>query len=155
MTAINDNQKTYMAKPGDHDRPWVVIDAAGKTLGRLATEVADRLRGKHRPYFTPHVDAGEFVVVVNAARVHVTGKKRSDKVYRRHTGYPGGLKTETLGQLLDRRPEEVVRRAVKGMLPRNRLGRRLLRKLKVYAGADHPHQAQRPTPIEVAQAKRS
>jgi|SRR5579875_267659 len=149
MKAINDNQRTYMAKPGEHDRPWVVIDAAGKTLGRLATEVADRLRGKHNPYFTPHVDTGEFVVVVNASRIHVTGKKRSDKLYRRHSGYPGGLKSETLAQLLARKPEEVVRHAVKGMLPKNRLGRKQLRKLKVYAGPDHVHQAQKPQPIEL------
>jgi large subunit ribosomal protein L13 len=153
MTAINENQKTYMAKPGEHDRPWVVVDAAGKTLGRLASEVAVRLRGKHNPYFTPHVDSGEFVVVVNAARIHVTGKKRSDKLYRRHSGYPGGLKTETLAQRLATKPEEVIRQAVKGMLPRTRLGRKQLRKLKVYAGPDHPHQAQQPKPVEIGARK--
>jgi len=152
---INPNQGTYVAKPGEHERRWVVVDASGQTLGRLASEVARRLRGKHRPTFTPHVDTGEFVVVVNAARVHVTGNKRTDKLYHRHSGYPGGLKTRTLEQLLKTRPEEVVRLAVKGMLPRTRLGRQQLRKLKVYAGADHPHAAQQPQPVELGKARAS
>src|SRR5579875_3347154 len=120
MKAINDNQRTYMAKPGEHDRPWVVIDAAGKTLGRLATEVADRLRGKHNAYFTPHVDTGEFVVVVDASRIHVTGKKRSDTLDRRHSGYPGLLQSETLAHLLPLEPQDVLRHAIKGMLPKHR-----------------------------------
>ena len=141
--------KTYVATPASREREWLVVDATGKTLGRLATQVADALRGKRKPEYTPHCDVGDFVIVVNAEKVSVSGKKREEKVYRRHSGYPGGLRSRTLGEQLERRPEEVVRRAVKGMLPRTRLGRAQLRKLKVYAGPDHPHAAQKPTKMEV------
>ena len=141
--------KTYVATPQDREREWLVVDAAGKTLGRLATQIADVLRGKRKPAYTPHCDVGDFVIVVNAERIAVTGKKREEKLYHRHTGYPGGLRTRTLNDMLERRPEEVIRKAVKGMLPRNRLARAQLRKLKVYAGPDHPHAAQMPKPMEV------
>jgi large subunit ribosomal protein L13 len=142
--------KTYVATPATRERNWVVIDATGQTLGRLATQIADTLRGKRKPEFTPHCDVGDFVIVVNAERITVTGKKLAEKRYYRHSGYPGGLKTRTLAEMLDRRPEEVIRKAVKGMLPRTRLGRAQLRKLKVYAGPHHPHAAQKPEPMEVA-----
>lgn len=142
--------KTYVATPATRERNWVVIDASGLTLGRLATQIANTLRGKHKPEYTPHCDVGDFVVVVNAERISVTGNKREEKRYYRHSGYPGGLRSRTLAEMLDRRPEEVIRKAVKGMLPRNRLGRAQLRKLKVYAGPDHPHAAQKPEPMEVA-----
>ncbi len=141
--------KTYVASAADRERGWVVIDASGKTLGRLATQIADLLRGKRKPQYTPHVDTGDFVVVVNAEKISVTGNKRQEKRYYRHSGYPGGLKSRTLEEMLDRRPEEVIRKAVKGMLPRTRLGRKQLTKLKVYAGPDHPHAAQKPTPLEI------
>jgi large subunit ribosomal protein L13 len=141
--------KTYVATPADRDRRWLVVDASGQTLGRLATRVADALRGKRKPEYTPHMDVGDFVVVVNAEKVAVTGNKRQQKLYHRHSGYPGGLRSRTLGDMLERRPEEVLRLAVKGMLPRNRLGRAQLRKLKIYAGPDHPHAAQQPEPIEL------
>jgi large subunit ribosomal protein L13 len=141
--------KTYVATPADRERNWLVVDANGKTLGRLATQVADALRGKRKPEYTPHVDVGDFVIVVNAEKVAVSGRKREAKRYFRHSGYPGGLRSRTLGDMLERRPEEVVRRAVRGMLPRNRLGRAQLRKLKVYAGPEHPHAAQQPQPMEV------
>jgi large subunit ribosomal protein L13 len=141
--------KTYVATPATRERNWLVVDANGKTLGRLATQIADALRGKRKPEYTPHVDVGDFVVVVNAEKVSVTGNKREEKRYYRHSGYPGGLRSRTLAEVLARRPEEVIRRAVKGMLPRNRLGRAQLRKLKVYAGPDHPHAAQKPEPMEV------
>ena len=141
--------KTYVATPTTRERNWLVIDATGKTLGRLATQIADALRGKRKPDYTPHVDVGDFVIVVNAAKISVTGNKREEKRYYRHSGYPGGLRSRTLEEMLARRPEEVIRRAVKGMLPRNRLGRAQLRKLKVYAGPDHPHAAQKPEPMEV------
>jgi large subunit ribosomal protein L13 len=141
--------KTYVATPESRERNWLVVDASGKTLGRLATQIADTLRGKRKPEYTPHVDVGDFVIVVNAERVSVTGNKRAEKRYYRHSGYPGGLRSRTLEEMLQRRPEEVIRRAVKGMLPRNRLGRAQLRKLKVYAGPDHPHAAQKPEPLEV------
>jgi large subunit ribosomal protein L13 len=140
--------KTWNAKPGEVERRWYLVDAEGKTLGRLATQIADTLRGKHKAEYTPHVDTGDFVVVVNAERIHVTGNKLEQKRYWRHTGYPGGIKSRTLAEMLDRRPEEVIRKAVKGMLPRNRLARRQLTKLKVYAGPDHPHAAQQPKPME-------
>jgi large subunit ribosomal protein L13 len=140
--------KTFVATPETRQRDWFVVDAEGKTLGRLATRIADTLRGKHKPEYTPHVDTGDFVVVVNADKVHVTGDKRSAKLYHRHSGYPGGLRSRSLGQMLERRPEEVIRLAVRGMLPRNRLGRKQLTKLKVYAGPDHPHAAQQPKPLE-------
>src|SRR5678815_5005458 len=136
--------KTYNAKPGEITRDWYVVDADGKTLGRLATEIADTLRGKNKPQYTPHVDTGDFVVVVNAEKITVTGKKLDEKIYYRHSGYPGGLKQRTLREQLERRPTEVLRLAVKGMLPRNRLARKQLTKLKIYAGPEHPHEAQRP-----------
>ena len=141
--------KTYVATPADRERNWLVVDATGQTLGRLATRIADALRGKTKPEFTPHCDVGDFVIVVNAEKIAVTGKKLQDKRYYRHSGYPGGLRTRTLGQMLERRPEEVIRLAVRGMLPRTRLGRAQLRKLKVYAGPDHPHAAQQPQPMEI------
>ena len=141
--------KTYVATPATRERNWLVVDATGKTLGRLATQIADALRGKRKPEYTPHVDVGDFVIVVNAEKVAVTGRKREEKLYRRHSGYPGGLRSRTLGDMLARRPEEVIRLAVRGMLPRNRLGRAQLRKLKVYAGPEHPHAAQQPEPMEV------
>jgi large subunit ribosomal protein L13 len=140
--------KTYVAKPSDRQRDWVIVDATGQTLGRLATQIADVLRGKRKPTYTPHIDTGDFVVVINAEKIAVTGNKRADKLYHRHSGYPGGLKTRTLNDMLERRPEEVIRIAVKGMLPRNRLARKQLTKLKVYAGPDHPHAAQKPQPME-------
>jgi large subunit ribosomal protein L13 len=139
--------KTYSAKPGEIKREWYVVDADGQTLGRLATQIADRLRGKGKPQFTPHVDTGDFVVVVNAEKIQVTGNKLDDKMYYRHSGYPGGLRSRPLREQLERRPTEVLRKAVKGMLPRNRLGRQQLTKLKIYAGPDHPHQAQEPKPF--------
>jgi large subunit ribosomal protein L13 len=141
--------KTYVAKPTDRQRDWYVVDAEGKTLGRLATRIADALRGKRKPQYTPHIDTGDFVIVVNAEKIRVTGDKLAQKVYYRHSGYPGGIKSRTLGEQLQRRPEEVIRKAVKGMLPRNRLARQQLGKLKVYAGPEHPHQAQQPTPMEI------
>jgi len=136
--------KTYNAKPGEIERLWYVVDAEGKTLGRLATQIADTLRGKRKPQYTPHVDTGDFVVVVNAEKIHVTGKKLDEKLYYRHSGYPGGLRKRTLREELERRPTEVLRKAVRGMLPRTRLGRAQLTKLKIYAGPDHPHDAQEP-----------
>ncbi len=141
--------KTYVATPASRERNWLVVDATGKTLGRLATQIADTLRGKRKPEYTPHCDVGDFVIVINAERISVTGRKREQKLYYRHSGYPGGLRSRTLAEMLDRRPEEVIRKAVKGMLPRTRLGRAQLRKLKVYAGPDHPHAAQQPEPMEV------
>ncbi|MEA2245499.1 MAG: large subunit ribosomal protein [Solirubrobacteraceae bacterium] len=141
--------KTYVATPSTRERNWLVVDANGQTLGRLATQIADALRGKTKPEYTPHIDTGDFVVVVNAEKIAVTGNKRADKKYYRHSGYPGGLKERTLNEMLERRPEEVIRHAVKGMLPRNRLGRKQITKLKVYAGPEHPHVAQKPTPMEL------
>ncbi len=139
--------RTWNAKPAEIERQWYVVDADGQTLGRLATRIADTLRGKRKPGYTPHVDVGDFVVVVNAERVAVTGKKREQKRYFRHSGYPGGLRSRTLEQQLEHRPIDVLYRAVRGMLPRNRLGRAQLRKLKVYAGPEHPHEAQQPRPL--------
>ena len=141
--------KTYSAKPGEVQRDWYLVDADGKTLGRLATQIADRLRGKGKPQYTPHVDTGDFVVVVNAEKVRVTGNKLDDKQYYRHSGYPGGLRTRSLREQLDRQPAEVLRKAVKGMLPRNRLGRAQLTKLKIYAGPEHPHGPQNPQPLNL------
>ena len=141
--------KTWVAKPAERQRDWYVIDASGKTLGRLATQIANILRGKRKPQYTPHVDVGDFVIVVNAEKISVTGNKLAAKRYYRHSGYPGGLRSRTLQEMLDRRPEEVIRKAVRGMLPRNRLGRKQLTKLKVYAGPDHPHAAQKPEPMEI------
>jgi large subunit ribosomal protein L13 len=141
--------KTYVATNTDRRRDWYVVDAEGQTLGRLATRIADALRGKRKPEYTPHVDTGDFVVVVNAEKIHVTGNKLEQKRYWRHSGYPGGIKSRTLAEMLDRRPEEVIRKAVRGMLPRNRLARKQLTKLKVYAGPDHPHAAQKPQTMEI------
>ena len=136
--------KTYSAKPGEVTREWYLVDAEGKTLGRLATQIADTLRGKQKPQYTPHVDTGDFVVVVNAEKIQVTGNKLDQKRYYRHSGYPGGLRSRTLREQLDRRPTEVLRVAVKGMLPKNRLARQQITKLKIYAGPEHPHEAQAP-----------
>jgi large subunit ribosomal protein L13 len=141
--------KTYQATAQDRERTWYVVDAENRTLGRLATQIADVLRGKRKPTYTPHVDVGDFVIVINAEKVAVTGKKLEDKRYWRHSGYPGGIRSRTLGEMLEKRPEEVIRKAVKGMLPRNRLARAQLRKLKVYAGPEHPHAAQKPKDLEV------
>jgi large subunit ribosomal protein L13 len=140
--------KTYNAKPGEVAREWYLVDAEGKTLGRLATQIADTLRGKRKPQYTPHVDTGDFVVVVNADKIQVTGNKLDQKRYYRHSGYPGGLRSRTLREQLERRPTEVLRVAVKGMLPKNRLARQQLTKLKIYAGPEHPHEAQNPQPLE-------
>jgi large subunit ribosomal protein L13 len=143
--------KTYSAKPGEVTREWYLVDAEGKTLGRLATQIADTLRGKRKPQYTPHVDTGDFVIVVNAEKIQVTGNKLDQKRYYRHSGYPGGLRSRTLREQLDRRPTEVLRVAVKGMLPKNRLARQQLTKLKIYAGPEHPHEAQNPRPFEESQ----
>ncbi|MBJ7458439.1 MAG: 50S ribosomal protein L13 [Thermoleophilaceae bacterium] len=140
--------KTYVATPETRNREWVVVDAEGQTLGRLATQIADQLRGKNKPEYTPHIDTGDFVVVINAEKIKVTGNKLTEKIYYRHTGYPGGLRSRTLEEQLERRPEEVIRKAVKGMIPRTKLGRSQLLKLKVYAGTEHPHQAQNPRVLE-------
>lgn len=136
--------KSFIAKPHEVERKWYVIDAEGKNLGRLASEVASILRGKKKPIYTPHVDTGDYVIIVNAEKIVVTGNKMKQKVYKRHTGYPGGLKEITLEKLLDRKPEEVLKHAIKGMLPKGRLGRQMYTKLKVYAGPEHNHQAQKP-----------
>lgn len=141
--------KTYSAKPQDIQRDWFVIDAEGKTLGRLSTEVASRLKGKHKAIFTPNTDTGDYIVIINAEKVRVTGSKESQKMYYRHTGYPGGLKSMTLAKLRAYAPERIIEFAVKGMLPRNPLGRAMLSKLKVYAGAQHPHTAQQPKVLEI------
>lgn len=141
--------KTFSAKPAEVQRDWYVVDASGKTLGRLASEIARRLRGKHKAEYTPHVDTGDYIVVVNAEKVRVSGKKESDKMYHRFTGYVGNLKSEPLGKLRERRPERVIELAVKGMLPRNPLGRQMFRKLKVYRGPEHRHQAQQPQSLEL------
>ena len=140
--------KTYSAKPGEIERKWYVVDAEGKTLGRLATQIAGKLRGKDKPSYTPHVDTGDFVIVVNAKKIAVTGKKLSQKRYYRHSGYPGGLRSRTLEQMIAQKPTDVIRGAVKGMLPKNRLAAKQLTKLKVYAGPTHPHTAQQPEEFE-------
>ena len=142
--------KTYSPKAADVQRDWYVVDATDLPLGRLASEVAVRLRGKHKPTYAPHVDGGDFIVVVNAEKVAVTSGKSQTKIYYRHSGYPGGIRSRTLEEMLDRKPEDVIRRAVKGMLPRNKMARKQLLKLKVYAGPDHPHAAQQPKPLEVS-----
>lgn len=141
--------KTFSAKPSDIQRGWYLVDAEGKTLGRIASEIAHRLRGKHKPEYTPHVDTGDYIVVVNAEKVQVTGNKAQDKMYHRHSGYPGGLKSMSFDKLIDRAPERVIQSAVKGMLPKNPLGREMFRKLKVYAGPEHPHTAQQPTTLNI------
>ena len=142
--------KTYSAKPGEIEREWFVVDADGQTLGRLATRIADTLRGKGKPQYTPHVDTGDFVVVVNAEKITVTGSKLDTKLYYRHSGYPGGLRQRTLREQLERRPTEVLRKAVKGMLPKNKLAAAQLRKLKIYAGTEHPHAAQAPKDMNLS-----
>ncbi|MBD08294.1 MAG: 50S ribosomal protein L13 [Gammaproteobacteria bacterium] len=141
--------RTFSAKPNEVQRDWYVVDAQGRTLGRLATEVARRLRGKHKPEYTPHVDTGDYIVIINAEKIRVTGNKLKDKTYYRHTGYVGNLKSESLENLLKRAPERVLELAVKGMLPRNPLGRQMFKKLKVVQGENHPHQAQQPLPLEL------
>jgi len=141
--------KTISAKPGSVEPQWFVIDAEGKTLGRMATAIATRLRGKHKAEFTPHVDTGDFIIVVNAEKVRVTGNKTTDKLYHHHTGFPGGMKTIAFDKLVEKAPERVIELAVKGMLPKNPLGRAMARKLKVYAGAAHPHAAQQPQALEI------
>lgn len=146
--------KTYSAKTSEIQREWRVVDADGATLGRLATQVAALLRGKHRASFTPHLDSGDPVIIVNAAKIRVTGKKLQDKMYVRHSGYPGGFRAENLEKLLARRPEEVIRRAVRGMLPQNRLGEQMIRKLHVYSGPQHAHSAQKPQPMTLKEATR-
>jgi large subunit ribosomal protein L13 len=142
-------RKTYSAKPHEIERTWYVVDAEGKTLGRLATEIARILRGKHKPIYTPHVDTGDYVIVINADKVRVTGNRLDQKFYYRHSGYMGGLKAVSLRRMLETHPARVIAHAVKGMLPKNRLGRQMYKKLKVYASPDHPHQAQKPQPLEL------
>ncbi len=141
--------KTFSAKPETVKRDWFVVDAAGQTLGRLATEIATRLRGKHKPEYTPHVDTGDYIVVINAEQVRVTGAKASDKMYYHHSGFPGGIKEISFEKLIQRAPERVIETAVKGMLPKGPLGRDMYRKLKVYAGASHPHTAQQPQELKI------
>ena len=141
--------KTYSAKTGEVNQAWFIVDATDKTLGRLASEIALRLRGKHKPEYTPHIDTGDYIVVVNAEKVKVIGAKATDKMYHHHTGYPGGLKSFSFEKLIERAPERVLQRAVKGMLPRNPLGRAMFRKLKVYAGSEHPHTAQQPETFNI------
>ena len=141
--------KTYQAKKEEVDHRWYLVNAEGKVLGRLATELARVLRGKNKPTFTPHVDTGDFIIVVNAEKVVLTGKKLKDKMYYHHTGYPGGMKQVSAEKLLAKKPTEMIRIAVKGMLPKNSLGREMLRKMKIYAGANHPHEAQMPVPLQV------
>jgi large subunit ribosomal protein L13 len=140
--------KTYSAKPGDIERSWYLVDADGQTLGRMASQIASILRGKHKPIFTPHMDCGDYVIVVNAEKVHVTGNRLDDKMYYRHSGYPGGLKKTPLRVMLQTKPEVVIEEAVRRMLPKNNLGRHMLKKLRVYAGPEHQHQAQNPEPLE-------
>ena len=149
MSAAFSLMKTYTAKKGEIAREWYLVDAEGQTLGRLATHIADMLRGKGKPQYTPHVDTGDFVVVINAEKIQVTGNKLDQKRYYRHSGYPGGLRSRTLREQLDRRPTEVLRTAVKGMLPKNRLARQQITKLKIYAGPEHPHEAQAPKPLKL------
>ena len=141
--------KTFSAKPETVKRDWYVVDASGLTLGRLATEVASRLRGKHKPEYTPHVDTGDYIVIINAEKVHVTGNKVQDKIYYSHSGFPGGIKSINFEKLIQRAPERVIESAVKGMLPKNPLGRAMYRKMKVYKGASHPHAAQQPQELKI------
>jgi large subunit ribosomal protein L13 len=141
--------KTYSAKPGSVPQDWYVVDAAGKTLGRVATEVAHRLRGKHKPEYTPHVDTGDYIVILNAGKIRVSGNKTEQKMYYHHSGYPGGLKSISFDKLRDKAPERIIETAVRGMLPKNPLGRAMFRKLKVYAGAEHPHGAQQPQVLDI------
>ena len=141
--------KTYSAKAGEVNQDWFVVDAADKTLGRLASEIAHRLRGKHKPEYTPHIDTGDYIGVIYAEKIKVTGAKATDKIYHRHSGYPGGLKSISFEKLIDKAPERVIQGAVKGMLPRNPLGRAMFKKLKVYAGSEHPHAAQQPQALNI------
>ena len=141
--------KTFSAKPQEVQSSWYLINAEGQTLGRLASQIASRLRGKHKPEYTPHVDTGDYIVVVNAEKIHVTGRKLKDKIYYKHTGYIGNLKKESLEHLMQRAPEKALQRAVKGMLPRNPLGRQMFKKLRVFSGTEHPHQAQQPVLLEL------
>ena len=147
--------RTFTPKPSDITRSWLEIDATGMTLGRLSTEVASRLRGKHKPIFSPHVDTGDHVIITNADKVHLDGKKADEKLFQRYSGYPGGLKSRSYAELMVSKPEEVVRISVRGMLPKNTLGRQMLKKLKVYAGPTHPHSAQSPVKIDFPQARRA
>jgi len=140
---------TYTAKPADIKQDWYVVDASGKTLGRLATEIARRLRGKHKPEYTPHMDTGDYIVVINAREVRVTGRKRTDKMYHSHSGYPGGIKSISFEKLMQKKPELAIEKAVKGMLPKGPLGRQMFRKLRVYAGSEHHHAAQQPQTLEI------
>lgn len=140
---------TFMAKPEQVERKWYLVDASDKTLGRLATKVADILRGKHKPSFTPHIDTGDFVIIINAEKIKLTGKKWDQKKYYRHSGYPGGIKETTYKDLVKKKPELIIEKAVKGMIPHNKLGRQVIKKLKVYAGSEHPHQAQQPEELEL------
>lgn len=144
-----EKMKSYIAKEEDFEREWFVVDATDLVLGRMASQVAMRLRGKHKPIFAPHMDTGDFVVVVNAEKIRLTGRKWDQKMYHHHSGYPGGIKSVTAKRLMETAPETLVRQAVRGMLPKNRLGRKLLKKLKVYTGSDHPHEAQMPKPLEL------
>jgi len=141
--------KTYTPKPEDIQREWFVVDAKGKTLGRLATQIAIILRGKHKPIYSPHMDVGDFVIVINCDQIRVTGDKMDTKMYHRHSGYPGGVTSLTLRQQLEKHPERVIQAAVRGMLPRNKLGRQMIKKLKIYAGGTHPHEAQKPRSLEL------
>ena len=143
------NMKTQSVNKESVTQDWYVVDADSKTLGRLSTQIANRLRGKHKPEFTPHVDNGDYIVVINADKIHVTGKKETDKLYHHHTGFPGGIKSIALGKMRERSPEKILENAVRGMMPKNKLGRAMLSKLKVYAGSSHPHDAQQPTLIEL------
>ena len=145
--------KTYSAKKQDVNHHWYLVDATDQTLGRFAAQIALRLRGKHKPIYTPHVDTGDYIVVINAEKIAVSGKKRQDKIYYHHTGYPGGIKSETLEKRLDRKPESVLELAVKGMLPKNPLGRAMIKKLKVYCGNEHPHTAQQPEVLSMEEGK--
>ena len=141
--------KSFIERPQNVERKWYVVDCEGQTLGKVASKVAAVLRGKHKPTFTPHVDCGDYVIVINAEKVAVTGKKRAEKIYKKHTGYPGGLREITFDKLQQKKPEEIIRHAVKGMLPDGKLGRQMFKKLKVYAGAEHPHTAQKPETLEI------
>ena len=141
--------KTQSVNKESASHDWYVVDADSKTLGRLSTRIANRLRGKHKPEFTPHVDTGDYIVVINADKIHVTGNKETDKLYYHHTGFPGGIKSIALGKMRERSPEKILENAVRGMMPKNKLGRAMLSKLKVYAGSSHPHDAQQPTPLEL------
>ena len=143
---------TFSPKPGDIRRDWLLVDAADKKLGRLASEIARRLRGKHKPIYTPHADTGDYIIVINADKIRVTGNKAQNKLYHHHTGYPGGIKTTNFAKLIEAQPHMVLEKAIKGMLPKGPLGRQMFRKLKVYAGAEHPHSAQQPQTLEIQEA---